>query len=54
MVNYKEHCDIILANLLGPRLLAEKWWNSPNKALGNKKPVEVDIREVFTYLYSQV
>lgn len=44
----KARCDVLLASLLGMNH-ADTWWNSYNKSFA-KKPVDVDIEEVYAYL----
>ena len=50
----KEKCDRMLRALLGDWELMEKWWKSPNKAFDRRRPEEVDIKEVYSYLLSAV
>ena len=40
----------MLIGMLGSDALVEKWWASPNKAFDNKCPVDVDEKDVVTYL----
>lgn len=52
----KEKCDRILISLIGPNNI-EKWWNSTNKGLNNRKPVEVwetDSNKVYRYLLNHL
>ena len=40
----------MLMAMLGSDKLVNQWWNSPNKAFDNKRPVDVDQDEVRKYL----
>lgn len=42
-------CDALVIALVG-KDLAEGWWNSPNRAFNNKKPIDCDIDKVYEYL----
>lgn len=42
--------NTMLLGLLGSDALVEKWWNSPNKAFDNKCPVDIDEKDVVSYL----
>ncbi len=51
-MKYKKECDRMLESLVGKGMV-DKWWQSPNKAFGDKKPIDVfetDPRSVVDYL----
>ena len=46
----KEKCDILLKSMLGSDDLVALWWTGNNKGFNNRRPIDVDIDEVFDYL----
>jgi len=42
-----------LRALVGEKAI-DAWWNSPNKAFGMQKPIDVPAIEVFNYLLDQM
>ena len=52
-LSVKEKSDLILRSLVGEKGM-DAWWNSPNKAFGMQKPIDVPAIEVFNYLLDQM
>lgn len=52
-LSVKEKSDLILRALVGEKAM-DAWWNSPNKAFGMQKPIDVSATEVFNYLLDQM
>lgn len=52
-LSVKQKSDLILRSLVGEALM-DKWWNSPNKAFGMQKPLDVSETKVFNYLLDQM
>ena len=53
----KKRCNTMLVALLGSKLLADGWWNMPNKAFNGLTPEGqwmLDHEIVYNYLLSHV
>lgn len=51
--NIKKRCDALLIALTGSHELVKSWWDSPNKAFNNQKPIDVfdtEYNSVYNYL----
>lgn len=46
----QDQLDLMLMALLGSEDLVDRWWKTPNKALDNKCPSDVELSEVKNYL----
>ena len=52
-LSVKQKSDLILRALVGEQHM-NTWWNSPNKAFGMQKPIDMPAIEVFNYLLDQM